>query len=115
MLERSDEPQELPVQPESWPPRQRRSRAPRRDRRGGEHLPDQLPVDSAWEDIYDPTTARPAIPGRRRGGPRPLRALRRSGRVPARLSVLADAVTRFSDRELVIATAIIDAIADSAI
>ena len=55
MLERSDEPQELPVQPETLVTQAAADSGPETelDISTGT-LPDELPVDSAWEDVYEP-------------------------------------------------------------
>ena len=55
MLERIDEPQELPVQPETLVAQAAADSGPETelDISTGT-LPDELPVDSAWEDVYEP-------------------------------------------------------------
>ncbi|MBL8248021.1 MAG: RNA polymerase factor sigma-54, partial [Candidatus Competibacter sp.] len=57
MLERSDEPQDLPVQPEALAAQA--AADTRAETEIGtattETLPDELPVDSSWDDIYDPS------------------------------------------------------------
>jgi len=56
MLERSDEPQELPVQPEVLAAQAAADARPETELNAAPTdttLPDELPVDSGWEDIYE--------------------------------------------------------------
>ncbi len=54
MLERTDEPQDLPVQPETLAAQAVADSSPETEIDGASGtLPDELPVDSAWEDIYE--------------------------------------------------------------
>ena len=115
MLERSDEPQELPVQPETLAAQAAaESSAETEIDAAANTLPDQLPVDSAWEDIYEPYDGATSYSrGEEEEDRDPYERYAGAGESLRDYLYWQMRLTRFSDRELVIATAIIDAIADS--
>ena len=73
-------------------------------------LPQELPVDSAWEDIYEPVL--PPSSGTRDEESTDLYAQRSAGQTLVDHLVWQLNLTRFSDTDRAIATAIIDAIGD---
>ncbi len=111
MLERTDEPQDLPVQPETLAAQAAAdSSAETEIDAATDTLPDDLPVDSAWEDIYEPAD----------GATSYSRGEEEEGDLYERYAGAGESLrdylywqmrlTPFSDRELALATAIIDAI-----
>ncbi|MBZ4194507.1 MAG: RNA polymerase factor sigma-54 [Candidatus Contendobacter sp.] len=115
MLERADDLQDLPVQPETQAAQIAvdTSSATELNTATTDTLPDQLPVDSVWEDIYESSDGATSFsrgedddwdPGERYAGVG--ESLRDHLYWQMRL-------TPFNEREMAVATAIIDAIDDS--
>ena len=115
MLERSDDLQDIPVQPEAQAAQTAADTSAEMELNTAATatLPDQLPVDSAWEDVYDTSDGATSFsrgesddwdPGERYAGDG--ESLREHLYWQMRL-------TPFNPREMAIATAIIDAIDES--
>ncbi len=114
MLEQADDLQEVPVQPEAQAAQTAADASAEIEINTGatDTLPDELPVDSAWEDVYESYDGATSFSRReRRLGP--LRTLCRRRRVAARHLYWQMRLTPFNERELAVATAIIDAIDES--
>ncbi|MBL8251848.1 MAG: RNA polymerase factor sigma-54 [Candidatus Competibacter sp.] len=111
MLERTDEPQELPVLPETLAAQAVADAGPETEIDGtAETLPDELPVDSAWEDIYEPSDGATSYS---RGEEEDWDLYERyagDGESLRDHLYWQMRLTPFDERELAIATAIIDAI-----
>ncbi|MDS4028123.1 MAG: RNA polymerase factor sigma-54 [Candidatus Contendobacter sp.] len=116
MLERSDEPQDLPVQPEALAAQaavDARAETELNAAPADTTLPDELPVDSAWEDVYESYD----------GETRYSRGEDEDWDPYARFAGADESLrdylywqmrlTPFNDRDMAIATAIIDAIDES--
>jgi RNA polymerase sigma-54 factor len=115
MLERSDEPQDLPVQPETLVAQAAADARAEAELNAtpADTMPDELPVDSVWEDVYESYD----------GETRYSRAEDEDWDPYERYAGASESLrdylywqmrlTRFDDRELAIATAIIDAIDES--
>ena len=115
MLERVDELQELPVQPELQAAQTAAdTRAETEiDAAASDRLPDELPVDSAWEDIYESWDGATSYS---RNGDEDRDPYERHAGVSESLRdylYWQMRLTPFNERELAIATAIIDAINES--
>ena len=115
MLERSDEPQDLPVQPEALAAQVAADTRAETELNAApaDTMPDELPVDSAWEDIYE------SYDGETRYSRGEDEDWDRYERYAGAGESLRDhlywqmRLTPFDDRELAIATSIIDAIDES--
>lgn len=111
MLERTDEPQDLPVQPETLAAQAAADSGPETEIDGAAGtLPDELPVDSAWEDIYEPSDGATSYS---RGEEEEWDLYERYAGVGESLRdylYWQMRLTPFSESELAVATAIIDAI-----
>ena len=114
MLERTDEPQDLPVQPETLAAQAAADSSPETEIDGtSATLPDELPVDSAWDDIYESSDGSTSYS---RGEEEEWDLYERyagAGESLRDYLYWQMRLTPFSDRDLVIATAIIDAIDES--
>ena len=114
MLERIDEPQDLPVQPETLAAQTAAESSAETEVDGAAGtLPDDLPVDSAWEDIYEPFDGATSYS---RGEEEDWDLYERYAGTGESLRdhlYWQMRLTPFDDRELVVATAIIDAIDES--
>ncbi|MBL8259734.1 MAG: RNA polymerase factor sigma-54 [Candidatus Competibacteraceae bacterium] len=111
MLERTDEPQELPVLPETLAAQAAADAGPETEIDGtASTLPDELPVDSAWEDIYEPSDGATSYS---RGEEEDWDLYERyagDGESLRDYLYWQMRLTPFDERDLAIATAIIDAI-----
>ena len=114
MLERIDEPQDLPVQPETLAAQAAAdARSETEIDAAASTMPDELPVDSGWDDIYEPSD----------GATSYSRGEEEDWDLYERYSGAGESLrdhlywqmrlTPFDQRELVIATAIIDAISEA--
>lgn len=114
MLERTDEPQDLPVQPETLAAQTAAESSAENEVDGAAGtLPDDLPVDSAWEDIYEPSDGATSYS---RGEEEEWDLYERyagTGETLRDHLYWQMRLTPFDDRELAVATAIIDAIDES--
>ncbi|HRD64645.1 MAG TPA: RNA polymerase factor sigma-54 [Candidatus Competibacter sp.] len=114
MLERTDEPQDLPVQPETLAAQTAAESSAETEVDGAAGtLPDDLPVDSAWEDIYEPFDGATSYS---RGEEEDWDLYERYAGTGESLRdhlYWQMRLTPFDDRELAVATAIIDAIDES--
>ena len=112
MLEQADEPQDLPVQPEA-------SAAQTVDDSETEigaaasTLPDELPVDSAWEDIYESYDGATSYSRSEEEEWDPYERYAGAGESLRDYLYWQMRLTPFGERELAVATAIIDAIDES--
>ena len=114
MLERADEPQDLPVQPETLAAQAAaESSAETEVDATTDHLPDELPVDSAWEDIYESSDGATSYSRGEDEEWDPYERYAGAGESLHEHLYWQMRLTRFDDRELLIATAIIDAIDES--
>lgn len=111
MLERVDEPQEMPVQPETLAAKAAADSSSEVEIDGSANtLPDELPVDSAWEDVYEPTDGSTSYS---RGEEEEWDLYERYAGAGESLRdhlYWQMRLTPFDEWELVVATAIIDAI-----
>ncbi|MGB2681660.1 MAG: RNA polymerase factor sigma-54 [Candidatus Competibacter sp.] len=111
MLERTDDPQDLPVSAETLAAQAVAEAAPETEIDGTANtLPDELPVDSAWEDIYEPSDGATSYS---RGEEEEWDLYERyagDGESLRDYLYWQMRLTPFSERDLAIATAIIDAI-----
>ncbi len=115
MLERADDLQDTPVQPEAQAAQLAAdvSAETEINTAAADHLPDELPVDSAWEDIYESSDGATSYS---RGEDEDWDPYERySGASESLRDHLywQMRLTPFNDQELAIATTIIDAISDS--
>lgn len=111
MLERADEPQDLPVQPETLAAQAAaESSAETEVDATTDHLPDELPVDSAWEDIYESSDGATSYSRGEDEEWDPYERYAGAGESLHEHLYWQMRLTPFDDRELLIATAIIDAI-----
>ncbi len=114
MLERADEPQDLPVQPETLAAQAAaESSAETEVDATTDHLPDELPVDSAWEDIYESSDGATSYSRGEDEEWDPYERYAGAGESLHEHLYWQMRLTPFDDRELLIATAIIDAIDES--
>lgn len=114
MLERADEPQDLPVQPETLAAQAAAESSSETEiGAAGDTLPDELPVDSAWEDIYEPYDGATRYSRGEEEDWDPYERYAGAGESLRDYLYWQMRLTPFDDRELAIATAIIDAIGDS--
>lgn len=115
MLERSDEPQELPVQPETLAAQTAADALPETELNTApaDTLPDELPVDSAWEDTYDSYDGETRFSRGEDEDWDPYERYAGAGESLRDYLYWQMRLTRFDDRELAIATALIDAIDES--
>ncbi len=115
MLERADELQEVTVQPETQAAQTAADASAETEMNTAttDNLPDELPVDSAWEDIYESSDGATSYS---RGEDEDWDPYERySGASESLRDYLywQMRLTPFNERELAIATAIIDAISES--
>ncbi len=114
MLERTDEPQDLPVQPETLAAQAAADSSPETEIDGtAATLPDELPVDSAWDDIYESSDGSTSYS---RGEEEEWDLYERyagAGESLRDYLYWQMRLTPFDERELAVATAIIDAIEES--
>jgi RNA polymerase sigma-54 factor len=115
MLERSDELQEVPVPPEILAAQvSAETRAETAiDANISDTLPDELPVDSAWEDIYEPYDGPTSYAHGDDEDWDPYERYVGAGESLREHLYWQMRLTPFNDRDMAIATAIIDAIDDS--
>ena len=115
MLERSDEPQDLPVQPEALAAQVAAdSRAETElNAAPADTMPDELPVDSAWEDIYESYDGETRYSRGEDEDWDPYERYAGAGESLRDHLYWQMRLTPFDDRELAIATSIIDAIDES--
>lgn len=114
MLERADEPQELPVQPETLAAQvAAESSAETEINAAGDTLPDELPVDSAWEDVYESYDGATSFSRGEDEDWDPYERYAGAGESLHDYLYWQMRLTPFDEREMAIATAIIDAIDDS--
>lgn len=116
MLERSDELQDLPVQPETLAAQAVADASAETELNAAPAdttLPDELPVDSAWEDIYESSDGETSYSRSEDEDWDPYERYAGGGESLRDYLYWQMRLTRFSDGELAIATALIDAIDDS--
>ena len=114
MLERADEPQDLPVQPETMAAQAAaESSAETEVDATTDHLPDELPVDSVWEDIYESSDGATSYSRGEEEEWDPYERYAGAGESLQDHLYWQMRLTPFNDQELLIATAIIDAIDES--
>ena len=116
MLERSDELQDLPVQPEilaAQAAADARSETELNAKSTEATLPDELPVDSGWEDIYESYDGETRYSRGEDEDWDPYERYAGAGESLRDYLYWQMRLTRFSDRDMAIATAIIDAIDES--
>lgn len=115
MLERSDEPADLPVQPETLAAQAAADASAETEINAGPDatLPDELPVDSAWEDIYGPADGETAYSRGEEQDWDPYERYAGDGQSLREYLYWQMRLSRFTERELAIATALIDAIGES--
>ena len=115
MLERSDDLQDVPVQPET---QAAQTAADTRSETEintatADNLPDELPVDSAWEDIYESYDGATSYSRGEDEDWDPCERYSGAGESLRDYLYWQMRLTPFNERELAIATAIIDAISES--
>ena len=111
MLERLDEPQDLPVQPETLAAQAAAdSRSETEIDAAASTLPDELPVDSGWDDIYEPSDGATSYSRGEEEDWDPYERYSGAGESLRDYLYWQMRLTRFDEAELAIATAIIDAI-----
>ncbi|MBK8534026.1 MAG: RNA polymerase sigma-54 factor [Candidatus Competibacteraceae bacterium] len=117
MLERSDEPQELPVQPEALAAQVAADTRAETEIEIGtvanDTLPDELPVDSSWDDIYDPSDGATSYSRGEDEDWDPCERYAGAGESLREHLYWQMRLTPFNDRDMALATAIIDAIDES--
>jgi len=116
MLERSDEPQDLPVQPEVLAAQaavDARSETELNATPTDTTLPDELPVDSAWEDIYESYDGETRYSRGEDEDWDPYERYAGAGESLRDYLYWQMRLTPFNDGDMAIATAIIDAIDES--
>ncbi|HOW61538.1 MAG TPA: RNA polymerase factor sigma-54 [Candidatus Contendobacter sp.] len=114
MLERSDEPQEVPVPPETLAAQAIADARPETEISATtETMPDELPVDSVWEDIYESYDGETRYSRGEDEDWDPYERYAGAGESLHEHLYWQMRLTPFDDRELAVATAIIDAIDDS--
>jgi len=116
MLERSDEPQELPVQPEVLAAQAAADARPETELNAAPTdttLPDELPVDSGWEDIYESYDGETRYSRGEDEDWDPYERYAGAGESLRDYLYWQMRLTPFTDRDMAIATAIIDAIDES--
>jgi RNA polymerase sigma-54 factor len=115
MLERSDEPQELPVQPEALAAQVAADTRAETEigSAAADTLPDELPVDSSWDDIYDPSDGATSYSRAEDEDWDPYERYAGAGESLREHLYWQMRLTPFNDRDMAIATAIIDAINES--
>ncbi|MDG4549163.1 MAG: RNA polymerase factor sigma-54 [Candidatus Contendobacter sp.] len=116
MLERSDEPQELPVRPETLAAQvaaDTRAETEINPASTDATLPDELPVDSAWEDIYESYDGETRYSRGEDEDWDPYERYAGGGESLRDYLYWQMRLTPFNDRDMAIATAIIDAIDES--
>jgi RNA polymerase sigma-54 factor len=115
MLERTDDLQDLPVQPETQAAQIAvdTSSATELNTAKTDTLPDQLPVDSAWEDVYESSDGATSFSRGEDDDWDPSERYAGVGESLRDHLYWQMRLTPFNEREMAIATAIIDAIDDS--
>ena len=115
MLERSDEPQDLPVQPEALAAQVAADTRAETELNAApaDTMPDELPVDSAWEDIYESYDGETRYSRGEDEDWDPYERYAGAGESLRDHLYWQMRLTPFDDRELAIATSIIDAIDES--
>lgn len=114
MLEQADEPQDLPVQPETLAAQTAAESASETEiDAAASTLPDELPVDSAWEDIYESYDGATSYSRGEEEEWDPYERYSGTGESLRDYLYWQMRLTPFSEQELAIATAIIDAIDES--
>ncbi|MDS4028593.1 MAG: RNA polymerase factor sigma-54 [Candidatus Contendobacter sp.] len=116
MLERSDEPQDLPVRPETLAAQvaaDTRAETELNTPSTDATLPDELPVDSAWEDIYESYDGETRYSRGEDEDWDPYERYAGDGESLRDYLYWQMRLTPFNDRDMAIATAIIDAIDES--
>ncbi|MFO1372174.1 MAG: RNA polymerase factor sigma-54 [Candidatus Competibacteraceae bacterium] len=115
MLEQADEPQDLPVQPEILAAQIAEETRAETELNVAETetLPDALPVDSAWEDVYEPYDGATSYSRGEDEEWDPYESYSGTGESLREHLYWQMRLTPFTDQELAIATAIIDAIDES--
>jgi RNA polymerase sigma-54 factor len=114
MLERADEPQDLPVPPETLTAQATaESRAEAEVDATADRLPDELPVDSVWEDVYEASDGATSFSRGEEEDWDPYDRYAGAGESLHDHLYWQMRLTPFDDRELLIATALIDAIDES--
>ena len=114
MLERADEPQELPVPPETLVAQATaESSAETEIGTMTDRLPDDLPVDSVWEDTYESSDGATSYSRGEEEDWDPYERYAGAGESLHDHLYWQMRLTPFDDRELLIATTIIDAIDES--
>ena len=116
MLEQSDEPQDLPVQPEALATQaavDARAETELNAAPTDTTLPDELPVDSAWEDVYESYDGETRYSRGEDEDWDPYERYAGAGESLHDYLYWQMRLTPFNDRDMVIATAIIDAIDES--
>jgi RNA polymerase sigma-54 factor len=115
MLERSDDLQEAPVQPEVQAAQTAADARAETEINTAttDNLPDELPVDSVWEDIYESYDGATSYSRGEDEDWDPYERYSGAGESLRDYLYWQMRLTPFNERELAIATAIIDAISDS--
>jgi len=115
MLERADEPQDLPVQPETLAAQAAADTRAETEigAAATDTLPDELPVDSSWDDIYDPYDGATSYSRSEDEDWDPYERYAGAGESLREHLYWQMRLTPFNDRDMAIATAIIDAIDES--
>ena len=116
MLERSDEPQDLPVQPETLAAQVAADARPETELNAAPTdttLPDELPVDSAWEDIYESYDGETRYSRGEDEDWDPYERYAGAGESLRDYLYWQMRLTPFTERDMVIATTLIDAIDES--
>lgn len=115
MLERSDDLQEAPVQPEIQAAQTAADARAETEINTAttDNLPDELPVDSVWEDIYESYDGATSYSRGEDEDWDPYERYSGAGESLRDYLYWQMRLTPFNERELAIATAIIDAISDS--
>lgn len=115
MLERSDDLQDVPVQPEAQAAQTAADTRSETEINTAttDNLPDELPVDSAWEDIYESYDGATSYSRGEDEDWDPCERYSGAGESLRDYLYWQMRLTPFNERELAIATAIIDAISES--
>jgi len=115
MLERSDDLQDVPVQPETQAAQTAADTRSETEINTAttDNLPDELPVDSAWEDIYESYDGATSYSRGEDEDWDPCERYSGAGESLRDYLYWQMRLTPFNERELAIATAIIDAISES--
>lgn len=114
MLEQADEPQDPPVQPETLAAQTAAENGPEAEIDATANtLPDELPVDSAWEDVYESYDGATSYSRGEEEEWDPYERYAGAGESLRDHLYWQMRLTPFGERELAVATAIIDAIDES--